>query len=321
MWLFIALVGTADAYETDQLTLRDDELADALPFADAEMDRVLADAVDATNERLMCDASPERTQKVLAHEIHVRTATEVPLWSKGVFRSPGYGRYQAALETDPSVERHEFLERVDIYADLSAMESLILDVAGTCSTIRLAGRSIGTDKIDHFFGEGFDYFRKSRQGRDPDRAIRWGTTTERTIYGLLTSKTFSFADLRANYDGYVFYAGLLEPGSVVELDDDGCAVQTRGWDWTEWVDDDWDEVLNPSVYTPVVQRGITRRLEDQRDGVCESYAVWGDSSYDGRMRALDPRPPYVLGRVPERIDPFALAALCEEDTTVAAGSP
>lgn len=307
--LALLILTPAYAYETDQLTGRDEPLADALPWANLAMDGVLAASIEATNERLECDASEERTRAVLAQEIHRRTAHEQPMMQKGLLRSPGYGRYQALLETGP-VERREFLDRSDIFGELSLTESIVLRIAGTCSTVVLGGYWIGTDKLDHFFGEGFDYWRKSRDGADPEKAIRWGTRTEWSIYGLITSRTFSFADLAANHAGYEFYAGLLREGSVVQLDEDGCAAQVRPFDWSLHVSPDWDEVWNPSVHTPLVERGIARHLEAHKDEVCDSWSRWKTPEYEAHIAALDPAPPYVVEPVPPRTDPYRLAELC-----------
>lgn len=301
----------ARAYETDQLTHRSRPLADAAPVADALADEVLATAIRHTNRRTGCRAGPDRTRRVLARQIYRHAARSRPIWSRGPFRMWGHGRYSALLETDTRVERFDFADRDDVFGGLSLRESVILHLAGPASTVQIAGVRVGTDKFDHFFQEGYRYFERSHWGAVPVLAVEWGTRTERTYFGTLTSRTFSFADLRANYDGYEFYAGLLREGSPIRRQDDGCVGQVRPWAWSAIVDWQYDEVLNPSVFAPIVQWGLQRRLDETRDQVCAEYRDWGGEPYRETLsRALHGTPSYLYGPYPTRGDPFQLDALC-----------
>lgn len=169
----------------------------------------------------------------------------------------GYGRYSAWLETAP-IDRLDLWKKDDgdIYSNVRPWDSMVLWYAGPCSTICLAGTRLGTDKIDHFFGEGHTYFRKSDWGRDPEAAVAWGQRTERGKYGLGTSGAYSNADLHANYEGYLFYASLLTEDSIVQRDEQGCAARVGVWSWADWIDPDYDEALNPSIYTRRVQQRV-----------------------------------------------------------------
>lgn len=199
----------------------------------------------------------------------------------------GYGAYAAFLETAP-MDRREFLDHSDIYGDLKPTDSAVLGAAGVCSTIRVAGVLLGTDKLDHFFDQGFDYLQESHWGRAPHRAIVWGTATELGAYGLLTSNVFSFADLHANRRGYQFYTELLTRRSAVRRDADGCVAAVRAFDWADWVDDGYDEVLNPSTYGPEVGAAVAHRLAQERDTVCAGYEKWG-ADVELRRARLIPR--------------------------------
>src|SRR5690606_24766361 len=102
-----------------------------------------------------------------------------------------------------------------------------------------------------------------------------------------------------------------EPDSVVVEGEDGCLDVTRRWDWAEWVTWEYDEVLNPSVHTPLVQRGLSRHLAERRASFCESYARWGGAWYEDHLAmVLRWDPPYVLGERPVRTDPYDLPTLC-----------
>jgi hypothetical protein len=311
-WSGLLLVSVGLAYESDQLTWRTVRLEDALPAANDHMDELLDQAVAAANAQSGCVGSDRELRWVLARELHRVVGTRATVEARGQLPVMSFGAYAAWLETSP-IERHTFTQREDIYGGVAARQNLLLATVGPCSTIRLGDVLVGTDKIDHFLVQGFLYFRRSRQGDLPERAVRWGTFTERSYWGMATTKIFSYADLAANYDGYTFYAGLLGPGSVLQRDERGCVEQARPWDWTEWVDWRYDEVLNPSAYRPVILTEVDARLLERRDEVCAAWREqpWLDSA-ERAAALMDEALPYDLRRAPMRMDVFALDRLCAE---------
>lgn len=313
LWLVLPLlVASAAAYETDQLTWRERQLVDATDTADALLAPLLAEAVAATNERTGCAGTDDEVRQVLAHQIREATSRRRPMPSRGLLRAPGFSVYTAALEGSDA-DRFAFDHREDLYGGLSAWQSVVLATAGTCSTFEIAGVRIGSDKLDHFLDTGFHYFQAAR-ARGEERALSRGTAQERSIYGLLTSKAFSWADLAANYDGWRFYAGLLGPGSPFARDERGCVAQIGRFTWRDHVRIDWDEVENPPVYTRLVEDGVLRRLQRDRDVVCASVARWDPAGERAaRIAHLQAHPPYVVGPAPARRDPWQLAALCDPD--------
>jgi hypothetical protein len=305
--LGIGLASPALAYETDQLTGRDVPLRDASAWANAHMDQLLDDAAARVNTATRCEGSDAAMRRALATRIHAEAARAARVKGRGFMPGLGHSRYSAALEQAP-------IDRIyapdGIYADVGLRGAPALATAGVCSTINIGDVRVGTDKFFHFLDEGYVYFRRSDEGAAPERGVAWGTRSEKTITGLWTSGAFSYADLRANWDGYRFYTGLLQEGSVLQRGEDGCIERVAAWDWRDWVDPEYDELLNPSVYRKPVQRAVSARLEAQRDTVCSGLA--------GELPApiLDP-PPYAGRKAPPRTDPFALDTICEDD--VAAG--
>lgn len=303
---------SAHAYETDQLTYRDQPLQDAEQALDAWLTRQLVLAAAETNSTTQCRGSDRRMRQVLAWSLHRRTADDTHLSDKGLIRGLGYDRIMAFLEESTSVQRQDFPERRDLFGLSRVEEAPILATAGPCGTVLLAGVRMGTDKPSHFMDVGFDYYRRSRDGSRPDRAVQYGTTTERSVYGSMTSSSFSYADLRANWDGYRFYAGLLEQGSPVQRDEHGCLDVVAPFRWADWVDWEYDEVLNPSVFTEGAQVAIDRRLELDRDHYCRQYALLGGPAYDALLAEhMSVERHYYGDRSPDRRDPYHLAALCQ----------
>lgn len=307
------LVRPAAAYETDQLTHREDPLEDVLPLANRRMDEILTLAVERTNRRTDCQLGREVTRQVLARQIRRLGGGLGLVPDRGLVRMWGYSRFSAWLERQ-AVGRRAFLVRDDIFSELGFWQSPILRGVGPSGTFKVAGTLIGADKFDHFFELGYDYYLQSAWGTWPEQGLAFGTASERTFFGMMTSRTFSFADLASNADGYYFFAELLTEGSVLRMGEDGCVQQVRPWDWTEWVTWEWDEVLNPSVYVPVVQGEISEFLAAHREDVCRSYEIWGGPAYQEHLdRVLTAWPPYAVGPAPARSDPYQLERLCRGD--------
>ena len=309
--LLMMLAGGAWAYESDQLTGRDQPPADALVAANAELNRMLSVAVENLNGKTNCVGTDEAMRVALAREIFEVVGINTTIPARGKLPPMVEGAYGAWLETG-AIERRTFADREDIYGGVTFWENAILDRFGPASTIRLGNVLLGTDKIDHFWVQGYLYFKVSRWGQDPERAIRWGTRTERTIWGLGSTQIFSFGDLAANYDGFTLYNELLSPESEFHRRPDGCVEQSRPFDWSEWVDWEYDEVLNPSVYESDVHRALEAHLRANRDRVCAEYQAWSRQGIHPRPPTMDlsQRPAYIVGEAPQQTDPFNLERLC-----------
>lgn len=306
----LVLASAALAWETDQISGRGAPVADVTALADARLQEVIDQALRAVNQQTGCSGSDDEVHARLAREIHDRVGRPDFVQGRGILRGRGYNAYGAWVE---ELEAVDWLPPADhLYADLSLWQAPLLRSAGVCSTIRLAGQRVGVDKLDHFLGMGFFYWKHSARGADPEAAIAWGTRTERSVYGMSTSLAFSFADLAANLDGYRFYAGLLDADvGLARRGADGCLEPVRPFAWADWIDWRYDEVLNPPVYTPTAARAVQRRLLQERAQVCADYAEWGGPAYRAHLeRVLSAPDPAVRGEAPTRVDPYGLDALC-----------
>lgn len=299
--LFAVLLAAlpALAYESDQLSARRETLADATPAADAQVDRLLAIAVYETNHHIRCQGSDAEVRDVLARQVHAVMGRRVYVPGHDGRPPMGFGTYAAWLETGP-VERAQPSRDQGLFHEVRMVDSPILATFGPASTVSLAGHLVGTDKIDHFWIQGYDYFRRSREGRDLERAVDWGTRTERGLWGLGTTGVFSYADLAANYDGALFYVGLLGPDSVVQRDASGCVRQVRGFSWAERIDWRYDEVLNPSVFRASLVEELAAAVQEE--------AAWYCAAPSAPPRVEDA--PWVGQRAPSTRDETDLTDLC-----------
>ncbi|MBI4890374.1 MAG: hypothetical protein HY821_07090 [Acidobacteria bacterium] len=134
-------------------------------------------------------------------------------------------------------------------------------------TIHVHGAFLGTDKIDHFFQQGFEYYeivlKQESLGATPDQAlaaaVARGVKQEHNYYGTLASGIYSNADLAANYAGLKFYLNLRRPVRIANRELPPLFQRTpQGWRLRAGIDparilepffsNHLDESLNPSRY-------------------------------------------------------------------------
>jgi hypothetical protein len=303
------LLSAAFAYETDQISDRAQPLDDIAAYANAAVERMLGRAAEETNRITGCSGSQKHMKKVLSREIYRVTSHDVYVKNRGELGGFGHGAYAAWLES-AELPRRTYADGEGLYGDVDVADGFVLGAAGVCSTVNIAGVLMGTDKPNHFFAQGYEYLRASDYGRHDAPAVRRGTATELGAYGLLTSSTFSWADLYANWQGYTFYKALLEKGSVLQRDEEGCVALVDGWDWSKWLDDGADELVNPPVYTPRVGLLVRARLEREPATICEGYEGWGPAAALRRQQIIARELTHASAKAPARVDEWGLEGIC-----------
>lgn len=171
---------------------------------------------------------------------------------------------------------------------------------------------VGPDKVDHFFDQGFAYWQVSRYGKNLKRALDHGVSGEYSYFGLKASGVFSFADLRANYVGYLFYKDMFDLEiPLFRITEKGCLTKERPFDWKNWIDWQWDELLNPSYYKPALFKTIREQFVSnmKRHKYCDSYFFNLDR---GAYDYVDERTSeYHNGKVPKNFkNVFDIGDLC-----------
>jgi hypothetical protein len=232
----------ASAIETDQFYAWGREIADATDVLNAKVNSELAIVLDRAKARHDCQDVAKRIHR------HFRLLIfhDVELWANNT----------SLIERVPATPDEELgYRRKYLYGNHGPFD------VGTwmppSPTIEVAGVRLGTDKLTHFFSEGWMAFRWYRKGLEkglsPDaaerRAIRRGVLVERSLLGAWSSGVFSLADLEANYGGMRFYAGLCA-GDAPQLrrTGDGWELASR-FDFRDYVIPEWDESFQPSIFT------------------------------------------------------------------------
>lgn len=308
----VLLLGSAVAwaYESDQLTSRLTAIDDGDLLADPHADELLLRAAVRANAQGACSAPTPALKEQLAALVHREMGGVVLVPGHGDQPRMSFGAYAAWLESGP-VPRHSHADRGDLYGQVPVRENLLLSVVGPASTVRLGGVLLGTDKIDHFWVQGYDYYQRSHAGLDPARAVEWGTSTEWGIWGVRTTGIFSYSDLAANHAGFRFYDALLSARSPLQRDEAGCVALARPFRWADWIDWQLDEVLNPSVYRLSLAEGIREVTMGGGGGPCgQAEPLLTVAEQALLQEALQARPVYAAEHAPSRATALTLPDLC-----------
>lgn len=252
--LFAACSATqALGYETDQHSNRTHPVKDSLEWMDMQVNLAL--------ERIESRRKPPQTRKEAIVAVYFALggwhwADKIERWaakSKEVDKYP-QSRYK------------------NIYRGFPPWAIRVTFLFGTGRTFRVHDVMVGSDKLGHFFSQGFKYYRRQLRGMSEERILRRGRRAERWFFGGLTTGVFSNADLVANYEGYRFYQSLFEddviPGkpAILVLKDGHYQVQ-RKFTFADHINDYWDEALNPSYNA----RSVNKRLRRAIHKLCPEY--------------------------------------------------
>jgi hypothetical protein len=253
------------ATETDQFTTPRVPLYDIGP----ELSRKVVEIIES-------DRTGDDPERVLSEWIgHNVFACRLVRWAKNIRVAEG-----------PVVFRPSVFDSIYRVALSPVPASFLFD----SPTVHVHGYYLGTDKIDHFFQQGHQYFelvmKNEAGGADAAGAIATavahGVKQEHKYYGTLASGVYSNGDLAANYAGMKFYLNLRHPVRIGERVWPPLLERSRvGWRLRPGINPDLllepfvsnhlDESLNPSRYR--LSRGSIRSLiRDRCDRWVQFYA-------------------------------------------------
>jgi len=196
--------------EIDQFTDREKYQDSALDFTkilNQYTNSLIQQGVNNFNEK-------NQQNKLTLSELHQKVAFEIYMATAGTgidkydFLNPSKINlpYSLLFKTAQGslqkwVKREEN-NRYWIYTDNNIYSNTYPDAFNINVTIKVGGEFIGSDKVDHFFDQGYAYFVKSDFGLSDWQAKRYGRDSEYSWFGMAAGGVFSFADLRANWGGY-----------------------------------------------------------------------------------------------------------------------
>ena len=252
--LVLAAAVPAGAYEPDPVSDRLDDIADSTDALNREMNRMLAEVAR--------DWHGPRDERHLQYLV----------WDKvsGRFWVHHIERY--AMDS-PEVERLPTRRYDSVYSGMPFWATRVVKLFGICPTVKLNSVYVGSDKLGHFVGQGWKFYRRWLTTHDEARAAEQSAYTERAIFGAKTTGVYSNGDLVANYEGYRFFRALLEddvvPGRPAMFRWDGAAfVLQAPFDWRDYVNAYWDEGIDISHYDRLLYPHMRTRLLEY----CAQYA-------------------------------------------------
>ena len=279
---------SALAFETDQYNLPPTPLADIGREVSEYAEANVRKAVSKINAEIFfnrsCierrDAGKTRCNSRAFHLEKLKYLSSDEAVAREVFKLLGDG-IMPFTRAGTYMDSHEFVGRPARYRTSYGKSVFVLvptNYLTISPTVRLYGVEFGTDKIAHFFQQGFTYYKifnsAVANGLPPDeavkKAVKWGRMSERTFFGTLVSGVFSNADLYANYVGMKFYLGLTSPVKIgnelrpaILLLKDGIWVVNNDIDLhaaliKPFLTNHMNEALNPSLFIPGLRSSVRR---------------------------------------------------------------
>lgn len=286
----LAFHAPALALETDQYTPPPAPLPDISPQVQQKVRATLQAVVSRTNADYLDHSRSARTawfgpsrQGHANKAAYLQTEDAVAgrlyeALGPGVLQSPmeawirgnrfPQGRHQFAPSIGESIYGANPLRKPPTLLELSP-------------TVNLFGVYLGTDKVSHFFAQGWEYYAAYRKaelagegtGACLRKAIGLGVFQEENYFGLLTVGVFSNADLASNYAGLKFYLNLTRPVLVDGRRLPPILVKKQDlWqinpDLPEdflrpFVTEHWNEAKNPNLYTGVLLETVRSRFPER----------------------------------------------------------
>ncbi len=127
--------------------------------------------------------------------------------------------------------------------------------------VNIGGQLIGTDKLEHMYGQGYLYFNRNYlNDKGVEKAIKRGVGSEKTFLGgnKIGNGVFSYGDLSANFNGMRFWNHmlLLRPEILGPEHSQGPYIECRNNKWEQpvlvdfrnYIDDSMDEAINCSKF-------------------------------------------------------------------------
>ena len=239
-WLLVC--ASAQALETDQFYAWGRPIEDSTEYLNAWVRLTVQAALDsrAGDASLDCEAAVNHVQKSLQHSIY----QPVELW---IISNGLVDRIPRGLE-----ENRDYRERYLLGKTVAFDFARWLQPS---PTVQVNGIRIGTDKLSHFFSEGWWYYKwwkKNRDDHSPEELqrelLQYGVSLEWWVQGMMVSGVFSPGDMESNYQGFIFYHRMCHGGEPLLSQREGRWYFSDAFDFRDYVYPEWDESWNPNIY-------------------------------------------------------------------------
>lgn len=256
--LILSFGSVANAYETDQFSHRQQQIADAESLLNQKVNLAIGDSIQGITKG---DDKMQVVNRIYHQLGGIATVDKIESW---------------AMQSD-QIERLPTQSDDSIYADIPIWATRFGGLAGIGATININGVLLGTDKLGHFFSQGRKFYIRWLKMHDIEEAAEQSAYTENAVFGRMTTGSYSNADLVANYEGFRFYQSLFEADplsekpAILSWKVDHWEMQ-RPFEWSDYVNDYWDEALNINHYDRVLYPYMKERLLE----LCDWYQLNND---------------------------------------------
>jgi len=291
--LLLVQVSSAFAFETDQYNLPPEPLADIGDEVSEYVAQNLTEAIGKINAEILARQNCLENISAKSGKVNCRSNDKERLArlrsddavAREVYNQLGAGTIPFTKSAS-WMESHRFRNQPARYKT-SFSKSIFFTVPTNyltiSSTVNLYGAQFGTDKIAHFFQQGYTYYKIYNRaladggtaGEATQKAVNWGRQTEKTFYGTLVSGVYSNADLCANFVGMKFYLNLTQDVKIGNTTKPAILIMENGiWKFSEnlisqqnllksFLSNHLNEALNPSIFIPVLRSSVRRTVRKQ----------------------------------------------------------
>ncbi len=246
--IFTILIHSSFAAETDQFTRRDEALEDVSKKINSRVNEIVENVIEKQNN---CDEIElyKNLRQYFGNHINGKLTKEI-LENKTLYP-------KRFLSISDSIYSN-FSPRDGLGMGFKFMKNKEITIS---SVIRMNDIEVGTDKIEHFFGQGFYYFQDQYlKKKGLEKALKIGIAKEKFMLGgnVLGNGVFSYGDLAANFNGMRFWNHLLQKhvdvlgknenlGPYISCQNNKF-IQIKKIDLTDYFDHSMDEGINCSKF-------------------------------------------------------------------------
>jgi len=279
--IFIFFFSIASAGEVDNFYAWEKPIKDSCRIFNAYLNGKIRETLDKVNEDESY-LSKNACEDVALRIMDALGATWYLFYHSGALNTD----MELWAEENPEIDRvPRFSESLNAYYKQSIYAPgmtyfgfwpTVIDV-----TINVNSVYFGTDKISHFLGSGYEYYKiylAVREKTDSENrarfgAIKWGIGMENSILGIHSVRVFSYADLEANYQGLIMAIGFCQGNRPNIVFNGSKWVLEKPVDFKNFVNPNWDETFNSSAFTEKLLKEV--RINISKRKLCEKlYSSW-----------------------------------------------
>jgi hypothetical protein len=239
------------AAETDQFTNRDQVLNDSSEFINSRANAIVKNSLEVLNNR-----NHGCNEEELYSELRI------------YFGNHSNGELTKEIIKSKNIDRRSIKIADSVFREWTPWDGfgmgfdfLKKSEITLTSSLRIGDSTIGTDKFEHFFGQGYFYFLQNYiKGKGNEKALKTGIFKEKVFLGgnKFGNGVFSYGDLAANFNGMRFWNHiLLKQDDILGKNENigpyvtceqGQWMQTEKIDFRKYFDDSMDESINCSKF-------------------------------------------------------------------------